>query len=219
MIPAHLIKNIVTPLMTSFSGFQTLSIMDESKLGHIPIVNNQDYLGLICETDLFNNEMDDSIGTYKLTLSNAFVRHDSHIYDAIRLVCELKLTLVPVVDSNNVYLGYLDLNDLISYIGNNMSLDNPGSIIELELNNHDYSVAELTQIIESNDARILHLAVTTFPDSTRILVTIKLDKIDISAVIQTLNRYDYTIIGSYGHDEMHDYLKDRYDSLMNYLNI
>ncbi len=219
MIPSHLIQNIVTPVMTSFSGNQVLAALDETRFNHLPIVNNQDFLGVICETDLFNNNLDDSIGTYKLTLSNAFIRTENHLYDAIRLICELKLSLVPVVDGNNVYQGYIDLQSIVEHFGNDLSINNPGSIIELELNTHDYSLSELTGIIESSDLKILHLGVTTFPNSTKLKVTIKLDKIDISALIQTLNRYEYVISGSYGHDEMRDYLKDRYDSLMNYLNL
>jgi acetoin utilization protein AcuB len=219
MISSKLIKNDITPVMTSFSGNQVLAALDETRYNHLPIVNNQDFLGLICETDLFNNNIDDPIGTYKLILSNAFVKNDNHLYDAVRLVCELKLSLVPVVDNNNVYLGYIDLQSIVEHFGNDLSINNPGSIIELELNAHDYSLSELTSIIESNDIRVLHLGVTTYLDSTKLKVTIKLDKIDISALIQTLNRYEYTISGSYGQDEMRDYLKERYDSLMNYLNL
>lgn len=219
MIPSHLIQNIVTPVMTSFSGNQVLAAFDETRFNHLPIVNNQDFLGVICETDLFNNHMDDPIGTYKLTISNAFVRIDNHLYDAVRLICDFKLSLVPVVDNNNVYLGYIDLQSIIEHFGNDLSINNPGAIIELELNAHDYSLAELTGIIESSDIKILHLGVTTFPNSTKLKVTVKLDKIDISALIQTLNRYEYVISASYGQDEMRDYLRDRYDSLMNYLNI
>ncbi len=219
MIPRHLIKNIITPVMTSFSGNQVLAAMDETRLSHLPIVNNQDFLGVISETDLFNNIMDDPIGTYKLSLTNAFVRIENHIFDAVRLVCDMKLSLVPVIDSKNVYIGYLDPLGLVDHFGNHLSINNPGGIIELELNSQDFSLSEIAQIIETNEGKILNMGLTTFPDSTKVLLTMKLDKIDISAIIQTLTRYDYIITGSYGEDEMRNYLRDRYDSLMNYLNI
>lgn len=219
MISSKLIKNDITPVMTSFSGNQVLAALDETRCDHLPIVNNQDFLGMICETDLFNNNIDDPIGTFKLSLSNAFIRIDNHLYDAVRLICEMKLSLVPVVDNNNVYLGYIDLQSIVEHFGNDLSINNPGAIIEIELNTQDYSLTELSSIIESSDMRILHLGVTTFPDSTKLKVTIKLDKIDISALIQTLTRYEYIISASYGQDEMMDHLKERYDSLMNYLNL
>jgi len=219
MIPSHLIQNVITPVMTSFSGNQVLAAIDETRFNHLPIVNNQDFLGVICETDLFNNNMDEPIGTYKLSLVNTFIRTDNHIYDAVRLICDHKLSLVPVVDQNNVYLGYIDLLTIAEHFGNGLSINNPGAIIELELTEQDYSLSEITGIIESNDAKILHIGLTSFPDSTKLIVTIKLDKIDVSAVTQALTRYEYVVSVSSGQDEMRDYLKDRYDSLMNYLNI
>jgi len=219
MVPTHLIQNIITPVMTSFSGNQVLAALDETRFDHIPIVNNQDFLGVICESDLFDNIIDDPIGTYKLSLSNAFIRSDHHLYDAVRLICELKLSLVPVVDENNMYLGYIDRQSVVEHFGNELSINNPGSIIELEMNVHDYSLTQINEIIESSDMKVLHLGVTTFADSTKIKITIKLNKIDISQLIQTLTRYEYIVSASYGQDEMRDYLKDRYDSLMNYLNI
>jgi len=219
MIPIHLIKSTITPVMTSFSGNQVLAAMDESRVTHLPIVNNQDFLGVISEADLFNNSMDNSIGTYKLSLSNAFVLINSHIYDAVKLVCELKLSIIPVIDDNNVYHGYLEPMGLVEHFGNQLSINNPGGIIELELSNQNFSLIEIAQIAEDNEGKILHLGLTTFPDSTKVLLTIKFDKIDISSIIQAFTRYGYTIAGSYGEDEMKDYLKDRYDSLMNYLNV
>lgn len=219
MIPKHLIKNEITPVMTSFSGNQVLAAFDETHFDHLPIVNNQDFLGLICESDLFNHTLDDPIGTYKLSLSNAFIRSDNHLYDAVRLICEFKLSLVPVVDHNNVYLGYIDRQGVIEHFGNDLSINNPGSIIEIDMNVHDYSLTQLNELIEMNDMKVLHLGVTTYPDSTKLKVTIKLNKIDISQLMQTLTRYEYNVSGAYGFDAMEDFLKERYDLLMKFLNI
>ncbi len=219
MLPHNIIQNVIQPVMTSYTGEHVLSLMDEARCSHLPIVNNQDFLGLISENDLFNNNLSDPIGTYRLYLTNPFVRIDNHLYDAIRIICINKLSLVPVIDSNNVYLGYIDLLSIIEYLGNNFSINNPGAIIELELNVHDFSLSEIIHIIESNDAKLLNLAVTTIIDSTRIRITIKLNKIDISGIIQALNRYEYVVFASYGENIMQDYFKDRYDFLMNYLNV
>jgi len=92
-------------------------------------------------------------------------------------------------------------------------------VIIIELNNNDYSLQEIAQIIESNDAKVLGLYVRTFPDSTKIEITIKLNKIDIRPVLQTLYRYKYGVTASFTEEEDDDVLKERFDSLMNYLNI
>lgn len=218
MIPYALIKNIITPVMTSFTGNEALMIMEDHKVSHLPIVNNDDFLGLLSEQDIFNNDINEPIGNYTLSLNNAYVEQTHHMFDVIRLVCEHKLSIIPVVNNKKEYLGYLELHDIIAYFGNFFSINNPGGIIELEMNLHDYSLTQIAQLVEENDARILHMGVSTLPDTSKIVVTIKVNKMDISHLIQTFNRFEYTIVGSYGEDEMWSFLKERYESFMRYLN-
>jgi hypothetical protein len=100
-----------------------------------------------------------------------------------------------------------------------MELNNPGGIIILELNDKDYLLTEIAQIVESNDAKVLGMYLTTFPDSTRIEITLKINKIDVGPVLQTFIRYNYTIKASFSEDTYTESLQERYNSLMNYLNI
>ena len=140
-------------------------------------------------------------------------------FEIIRLFSAQKLTLLPVLDRKNNYLGVITLADLVQNFSRLTSAANPGGVIILELNNNDYSLQEIAQIIESNDAKVLGLYVTTFPDSTKIEITIKLNKIDIQPVLQTLYRYKYGVTATFSEEEDDDVLKERFDSLMNYLNI
>jgi len=219
VIPSKLIKQVIPAVKTSLSGYQVLSLMDEYKVSHLAIVNETEYLGTICETDLFNNDLNEAIGAYRLTLSNAFIKINSHLFDTVRLAMEMKLTVIPIVDNQNNYLGNINSSDLLFELGHILSLDSPGAIIEIEINIQDYQLSEVIRIIESNDAKVLNVSALTVDDTNLLLLTLKLNKIDITSVIQTLNRYEYRITDQYGLDEMQDYLKDRFDSLMHYLNI
>lgn len=219
MIPSKLIKQIIPAVKTSLIGYNVLSIMDEYKVSHLAIVNESEYLGIICETDLFNNDLNEPIGTYRLTLNNAFVKVNSHIFDTFRLATEMKLTVIPVIDSNNCYLGSISSNELLNEMGQILSINSPGAIIEIEINILDYHLSEIIRLIETNDTKVLNVSAQLKPETNLIIITIKLNKVEISSVIQTLNRYDYRIIDQYGIDEMQDYLKDRFDSLMHFLNI
>ncbi len=87
------------------------------------------------------------------------------------------------------------------------------------MSQNDYSLSEIAQIIESNDARVLSMYITSRIDSTTMEVILKVNKQDISGIMNTFNRYNYTIKASYGEEEDPGDLKDRYDSLMNYLNV
>jgi len=132
---------------------------------------------------------------------------------------EHDLSLLPVVDDRNHYVGSILASDLSLRLAEITGVTNPGGIIVLEMNIHDYSLSEIAQIAETNNVRILNSFVNSFKESTRIEVTIKLNTVDIEPVLQTFMRYDYTIKASYTEADLNDNLSDRYDSLMNYLNI
>ena len=129
-----------------------------------------------------------------------------------------KLSAVPVLDSKNKYLGLITPSALIRKFSTYAAVNQPGGIIVLKVNNKDYYASQITQIVEENDARLLSLFVSSEPDSTELNITLKVNKQDLSGILQTLGRYGYDIKASF-FDEDQDYLQDRYDSLMNYLSI
>lgn len=220
MIAQNLISDSVTPLKTSDTGSVALKLMEEFKVKHLPIVNNEQFLGIIAESDIVeHNNFDDAIGNHKLSLSGAFVLSDKHIFEIIKTAGSFNLTLIPVVSEDNTYLGVIILQNLIKGFSEILSTWNPGGIIILELSSNDYSLTEIANIVESNDAKILSMYLASHPDSTKIEITLKLNKMDIAPVLQTFNRYQYVVKDSFFENEYFDNLKDRYDSFLHYLNI
>jgi acetoin utilization protein AcuB len=220
MTAKDLVSMTIIPLKTSDTGVNALNIMEELKVTHLPIVNNEEFLGLVSQSDIENlNIPEEALGNHNLSLSRPFVYQEQNIFDIIRLFSSQKLSLLPVLDKKNNYLGVITISDLVRNFSKLLSAENPGGVIIIELNNKDYSLQEIAQIIESNDAKVLGMYVTTFPDSTKIEISIKLNKIDIRHVLQTFYRYNYSVTASYSEEEDDDVLKERFDSLMNYLNI
>lgn len=220
MIAQNLISDSVTPLKTSDTGSVALKLMEEFKVKHLPIVNNEQFLGIIAETDIVeHNSFDDAIGNHKLSLTGAFVLNDKHIFEIIKTAGSFNLSLIPVVSEDNTYLGVILLQNLIKGFSEILSTWNPGGIIILELSSNDYSLTEIANIVESNDAKILSMYLASRPDSTKIEITLKLNKMDIGSVLQTFNRYQYVVKNSFFENEYFDNLKDRYDSFLHYLNI
>lgn len=220
MTAKDLITDKIPFVKTSHTGLEVLTLMDDFKVSHLPIANNEQFLGLISEEDIFSqNRFDDSIGSLQLSLSRAYVNEDQHIYEVIKTISEQKLSLVPVVDNRNVCLGVITLDTLVQRFAELMAASNPGGVLILELNENDYSLSEISQIVESNDARILSVYLRTFSESTKLEVTLKINKLDLSSIIATFNRYDYVIRASFSESGYDDYLRDRFDSFMTYLNI
>jgi len=219
MIAKDLITQSVSPLHTSDSAIYALSLMEEYRVSHLPIVNNKEFLGLVSENDLYNYaDPEAAIGAHRLSLEKPYVNSNQHIYEVIKIVSDLELSLIPVLDNHNVYKGVIRMADLTHYFAKLVAVDQPGGILSLEMNIHDYSVAEIAQIVESNDAKILSLYFQSIPDTTKIEVTLKVNKLDLAPLIQTFSRYNYTIVASIFEDENEE-LQDRYDSFMKYLNV
>jgi predicted transcriptional regulator len=220
MLANQLINNNLVPLRTSDSAMLALSLMEEFKTTHLPIVNGNNFMGLISENDIYSfNQYEEPIGAHPITNSNVSVAPDQHIYEVMEVIHENKLSLLPVVDDNMHYLGSIIVSDLPSILAEITGITNPGGIIVLEMNIHDYTMSEIAQIVETNNRKILNSFVNTFNDSTKIEVTLKLNTVDIEAVIQTFARYDYQVKATYTIADLNDNLSDRYNSLMNYLNI
>jgi acetoin utilization protein AcuB len=221
MLAKDLISDIVPALHTSDNGQKALYWMDIFRISHLPIVNNEDFLGLISDKDIYDYNMaDEPIGNHSLSLFSPYVTYDQHIYEVIELTSRLNLTVVPVLDHNNHYLGVITLNDLLHYFADFSALKEPGAIIVLDMNVHDYSMTQIAQIVESNDAKILSVCVSSHSSSTKLEVTMKINRTDLSSIIQTFNRYNYIIKSTFmDEDDLNSFYENRYEMFMKYLSI
>lgn len=193
--------------------------MNEFHIRHLPIVNNEELLGLLSEDEILDHDAEEPVGSYRLHLLHTFVRVNDHLYDVMRLVAEYQLTAVPVVDDQKRYIGIITAEDLIRQFAESGSFREPGGLIVLEMSRQDYSLAQLARIVESENAVILSAQVNTFPDSPRIEVTLKVNKQNILNIIASFERFDYEVKATFNELEYSDGLRERYDSLISYLNV
>jgi len=220
MLAGELISNVIPPLRTSDTVRKALERMNEFKLYHLPIVNEIQYLGLVSEEELMEaRDMEIAIGALPLKLLNTFTFENAHIYDVIRLFSELQLSVVPVLDQQKNYLGVISINNLLNFTANLYSVSEPGGIIVLSISNRNNSLAHMAQIVEADNAQILSSYISSFPDSTRLEVTLKINKTEISAIVAAFERYDYEVKAVFNNSSHDDDSMDRFDSFMNYLNV
>ncbi len=221
MFAKDLISDVIPSLKTSDTGARALSWMEIFRISHLPIVNNQEFLGLISDSDIYDmGMMDEPIGNHKLSLFSPYVLDSQHIYEVIELASRLKLTVVPVLNENKIFLGMIGQTDLLSHFAALTAAHEKGGIIVLEMNQHDYSLSQISQIVESNNSRILSLYITNTDGSTRIDVTIKINTTDLTSIIKTFDRYDYHIKASFMDDEnLSGFYKNRYEQFLRYLDV
>ncbi len=215
-----MLSKIVMPLKPSDPGSLALNWMEDMGVTHLPLVETTHFYGLIRNADICNLEdPDESIGTNKLPLHRTYVCHDVHLYEVLRQVAAENLSLIAVLDHHDHYAGAITTHEITQAMAGFTSLTQPGGIIVLEINEQHYVLSEIARIIESNDAKVLSSAVTSAPNSTQLEVTLKLNIMDLSSVIQTLNRYDYIVKASFAEESQYDsLLSERYEALMKFLD-
>jgi predicted transcriptional regulator len=220
MLARELISDIVTALKTSDTGTQALTWMEVFRVKHLPIVNQRDFLGLISDADIYDlNNPDTPVGNHNLSLTKPYVTEDQHIYEVIELLSRLELTLVPVLNQEKHYLGVITQEELTQQFANLSAMQQPGGIIELEMNENDYSLSEISQIVESNNARILSLYVASNGERQKLRVTLKINLTDLTSVMATFNRYNYTVVSSHmNDDDLDEFYQERFDVFLKYLN-
>ena len=178
------------------------------------------YLGLVSEEELMEaRDLEIAIGALPLRLLNSFTFENAHIYEVIRLFSEMQLSVVPVLDQQKNYLGLVSINNLLNYTANLYSVNEPGGIIVLSISNRNNSLAHMSQIVEADNAQILSSYVSSFPDSTRLEVTLKINKTELSSIVASFERYDYEVKAVFNNSSHDDGSMDRFNSFMNYLNV
>jgi len=220
MFAEEIISNVIPPLKTDDTVQKALDRMNEFKLKHMPVVNDVQFLGLLSEDDLLEiRNHDILIKDVSLNLLNAFVFNNAHTYDVLRLLSTLKLTAVPVLDQQKNYAGLISINNIIDSVAELYAVNKPGGIIVLEISNRDNSLAHIAQIVEADNAQILSSYVNAFEDSTRLEVTLKVNKTEITSLVASFERYDYQVKEVYNNTQIDDGSQERFDSFMNYLNV
>ena len=220
MTAQNLISEAVPPLKLSDTGQKALDWMSSFHVQHLPITNGKKYVGMIAEYDILDsNYAEKSFAEYDWTEKQVFVHYNTHIYDVVKIINDNHLSLIAVLDEDDEYLGVISLQNLLDYFAEVNAMKERGGIIILEMNVNDYSLSEIAQIVESHNAKILSMYVTTNTLSTKMDVTIKINKTELRRIIATFERYSYTIKASYQENSYMADVQERYDSFMNYLNI
>jgi acetoin utilization protein AcuB len=221
LLAKKLISDVITPVTGTEKGQKVLNSMDTCRVSHLPVVNGIQYLGLISDKFIFDlNLLEEPIAKEINKLDSSHIHEDQHIFEVAALMYKLKLSVIPVVNADHEYRGAITLYDLARRFARFFSLQEVGGVIVLEINVNDYSLTEISQIVENNDTKILSFFMDRIPGTQNLDVILKLDKEDLSPVIQTFMRYNYNVKGVYlDHSMLNDLYQDRYEQFMKYMNI
>ena len=221
MIAEDLINHMIPPLKASDDAHKAIVWMEEFRCKHMPVVDHGKLLGFISEEIILEgNEIDKAVKDFDLVGEKCFVHLASHFYDILKVASEHKLQMVGVVNDDGTYAGVITVEDTITSFAQTAAVQMPGGILVLSMNHNDYSLSEISRLIEENRAKILSSIVKEDPiDSGKIRLTLKLNELDLSRIVATLERFGYHVIGRYQETKPQVGEKDRIDMLLRYLDI
>ncbi len=218
MKASELIHDALPVLLPTHTVREAQAYMNQFRVDHLALLHNQQVLGLVANANLA--QAPDAgllLEQWPCTVPPAYVQQDDHIFQVVKIAVELHLSIVPVVNGQQQYLGAVRSADLLAVLATETGILELGPTIVLEMPLHDFTMAEIARIIESHNARILLSSVKVLSEASRLQVTLKLNETDLRSVLASLERFNYHVVDCYTDPEYYDVLKERYESLMHYL--
>lgn len=218
MMASAFIDPSIVPLKISDSVAVAIDFFKEFSVRQLPVVQDNICIGIL-SLDEIEEELADIPVLDFINLNYSFASNYDHIYEVMRAISEQSLTLFPIIDENNNYLGCITLASLFKNYINCAAFSQPGSIVVLEMDKKNYSLAEIARIVESENKVILSSLLSSNGESDRLEITLKLNNAQIQNLLSTFERFGYNIKATFDEEDVKDTLKNRYESLMTYLNV
>ena len=221
MIAEELINHMVPPLKVTDDAHKAIVWMEEFRCNFLPVVDNGILQGFISEEIIMeSNDIEKRVGDFNLAGKACTVSLESHFFDILRVAGEHKLNMVAVLNEEGKYAGIITVQDVMSSFAQTASVQMPGGILVLSMDLIDYSLAEISRYVEENNAKVISSTmVEDSLDHGKIKLTLKINQMDLSRIVATLERFGYRVIGRYQEAPRDDDSKERLDMLMKYLNM
>jgi len=221
MIAEELINHMIPPLKVTDDAHKAIVWMEEFRCNHLPVVEEGQLLGFISEEIILeSNDIEKSLGDFELTGKQCVVSLESHFYDILRIAGENKLQIVAVQNEDQQYAGVITVQDIMTSFAQTAAVKMQGGILVLSMELIDYSMAEISRLVEENKAKIISSTmVEDTMDPGKIKLTLKINQVDLSRIVATLERFGYRVIGRYQEMRKDVDDNDRIDMLLKYLNI
>lgn len=220
MLNQEIISAQVEPLHYEQTVQQAIEKMDALEIEQLPLVKDGLFEGLLFEEDLLDAKETDRLTQLQYKLQPTSVHAEDHYLTAAKMMAAIpQLKVLPVVKPGNHYLGVITSAEIFKQLLRLSGAQESGALVVLEMNREDYSISNLSKLVETNDAQINQLNTYTDELTGRLIVTLRLNKQEVSDVVATFQRYDYQVVFHAGEEEYQNELKRNYHNLMNFLEI
>jgi acetoin utilization protein AcuB len=196
-----------------------LQCMEDFDVQHLVVVKDEYFLGIIGKSDLLDANESNTLEVLSHQFLKIGITAKAHFLTALDLFTKHQLSLLPVLNDQQECVGVItnaQLNDSLAHF---LGVAMPGAILVLSISPFQYSLSEMSRIVESNNAQILQLNSYYDEINSNLVVTIKLNKDEAGAIIATFQRYEYQILHYFGITPLNNDIENHYHNLMNYLDV
>lgn len=219
MLASQLINSGFPAVNLSDKVSFALRLMDEYDLLHLPVLSEEKYAGMVSKDDLLDADENNTLAAIRESLIPISIKGEEFFLAALKLISENELSLLAVVNEQSELSGVITAKDLLTRVALFIGTEEPGGIIVLEVEKRNFSFGEISRLVETNDAYITQLNTYTEADTGLVVVTIKVNKIEISDIVATFQRYEYIVRYYFGEEAYANELKENYHHLISYLNM
>lgn len=220
MLVKDFITNEIPVLKYCDTVEYALNLMDELKVKQLPLVTGEGlYRGMVEDKSLLEVPLL-TVPLADVSLLDVSIKGSASLHEALSLMARYGLSLLPVRSSGRHYVGVITRDRMVGCLADWCGANRDGSVIVLELEAHDFNLTELSRLVESNNAHVLSLLTRMDPDSGRWWVALKIDLVDASPVLRSLERFNYNVRYHFMEQGVVDErLQRRMRELVYYMNI
>lgn len=219
MLATQLLNSSFPSVHLTDSASLALQLMEDYDVQHLPVLADEKYVGLVAKSDLLDLSEEHALGGDGGLILPYSIKAEEHFLTALKLAAEKEISLVPVINEQSELLGVISITELLYRLSNFLGNNEPGGIIVLEISKRNFSFGEISRLVETNDALITQCNTFTEPETGLVIITLKVNKIEISAIVATFQRYEYVVRYYFGEESYANELKDNYNHLLAYLNV
>lgn len=220
MVALELINNSIPQLQLEDTVGKALQLISDFKTSHLPVVSENAYLGIVSEEDLMDvSNKNAAVGTLQRDFIPVSIQENDHFLQAVNLTNQFQTDIVPVINVEKKLTGIITAQSLLRALGQFAGSEEIGGLIVLEMERYHFAISEISRIVESNEATIMHLNTTVQPETGLLRVTIHVNKKEIAVIVAAFERYEYNVVYYFGEEKFENEIQSNYRHLMNYLDI
>ena len=219
MLAAQLINNSFPSVHLLDKASFALQLMEDYEVQHLCVVTDEKFVGIVDKNTLLDTHEAAVIATLQNEFIVASVHADEHFLAGAKLLSLHELTMLPVVSTTADLLGVITAKQMLAVLTSHVGADTKGGVIVLEMEQRQYSFGEIARLVETNDAYVTQLNTITDAQTGMLLVTLQINRIEVSTIVATFQRYDYSVKYYFGEENYQNELKENYNHLLSYLNM